>query len=385
MVDPTTGQSMQQVQYKQGIAETSIDVPAGSAVIQQNPNLYPTVISRRQNGDIQYDYTISVQKDIMEGIAAIKKNLNIPSAYTRLELNKLFHTRFNRFKVQYPDYFMNNTIGYVFFTRPDLNLFNSDDTTGEATDILEQIQTDPQLYYIMQANPETAKTLTKGYSGEHHFNPLLSNTVMSLDVSDESIDTLETGETFTGYKTQYAKSNIRSMTAGTISITFPETYNAALTQLHQLWCAYESGVYRGLLKPKDKYIFGKELDYACNIYYFLVDAEDMILRYWCKYTGCFPLNVNKSIFSYSGETQINHPNLNVSYAYFAREDMSTVNLAEFNNNAGGVNSNYMYKANYIPQLGSCGNTWVGAPFVSKLNVQTGFMKDATLYQLKFQT
>jgi len=361
----------------------------GSELAQQNAYSYPTIQTRGNYGKWKYDYTIDVQSDILNSIKSIKKNLNIPSAYSRLELNKLFHTKFNRFRVQYPDYFMNNTLGYVFFTRPDLNLFKSAtdsdaEEDDEGSDIHKQIQLDPQLHYIMKANAETAKTLTKSYSTAHHFNPLLSNTVMSLDVSDESIDTLETGETFTGFKTQYAKSNIRSMTAGTISITFPETYNAALTQLHQLWCGYESGVYRGTLKPKEEYIYGKELDYACDIYYFLVDAEDMIIRYWCKYTGCFPLNVNKSIFSFSGETQINHPNLNVSYAYFAREDMNLINLHEFNNNAGGVSNSFRYKANYIPSLGGGGNTWSDAPFVNKISVQNGFMNNSELYILRYK-
>lgn len=331
------------------------------------------------SGRRKYDYELMIQtqRDIMQSIKAIKKNLNVPSAYTRLELNKLFHTEFNRFKVQYPDYFMNNTLGYVVFTRPDLNIF-------DGSNVHSQVANDPEMFYIANASPETAKLLTKGYSSAHYFNPLLSNTIMSLDVSDVSIDTLETGETFTGYKTQYAKSNIRSKTAGTISITFPETYNMAITHCHNLWTAYESGVYRGSLKPKEKYIWGKELDYACNIYYFLVDVEDMILRYWCKYTGCFPLNVNTSVFSYSGETQINHASLNVSYAYFAREDMNLINLDEFNNDGGGVSTSFRYKALYIPDLGSGGCTWSGVPFVRPIKRRTGFSRDAQLYALGFK-
>lgn len=343
-----------------------------------NQNSFPKYVSKNAaTGRKYYDYTITIQKDIMQSIQAAKRNLNIPSAYSRLELNKLFHTKFNRFRIQYPDYFMNNTIGYVVFTRPDLNIFD-----GDA--IHFQVANDPQLFYVMNASRETARSLTKGYSGSHHFNPLLSNTVMSLDVSDESIDTLETGETFTGYKTQYAKSNIRSMTAGSISVTFPETFNMAITHLHQLWCAYESGVYRGSLKPKEEYIWNKELDYACDIYYFILDAEDMVIRYWCKYTGCFPLNVNKSVFSFSGETQINHPSLSMSYAYFAREDMNPINLNEFNRNSGGETTNFKYKAMYIPDLGGCGNTWSGTPYVAAIKRGTGFSRDADLYALRFK-
>lgn len=347
----------------------------------QNTNEYPKVSSNRNDrGDFDYNYIINIQSDMMDAFQKIKENLNIPSAYSRLELNKLFHTKFNRFRIQYPDYFLNNTLAYVVMTRPDLNILSSDNTGA----FHNQILNDPQLYYIVKADPDTAKTLTKSYSSAHHFNPILSNTLTSLDISDESIDTLETGETFTGFKTQYAKSNIRSMTAGTISLKFPETYNMAITHAHQLWCTYESCVYRGSMKPKDEYIWNKELDYACDIYYFVLDVEDMIIRYWCKYTGCFPLNVNKSIFSYDAGSQITHPELNVTYAYFAREDMSALTINEFNNNSGGNNSGFKYKANYVPSLNASGSTWANAPFIEPVYVKSGTGLNNRLFALRFR-
>lgn len=348
-----------------------------SKPLLRNSNGYPTAYDEITS--YKYDYTINIQNDIISAIQAEKENLNIPSAYSRLELNKLFHTKFNKFRTQYPDYFLNNTVAYVVMTRPDLNLFSDDNETPH-----EQIMNDPQMYYIMKADIETAKTLTKAYSAEHHFNPLLSNTLTSLDISDESIDTLETGETFTGFKTQYAKSNIRSMTAGTINLRFPETYNMSITHAHQIWCNYESSVYRGTMKPKDSYIWNKEIDYACNIYYFLLDVEDMIIRYWCKYTGCFPLNVNKSVFSYDVGSSVMHPELSVTYAYFTREDMSALTLNEFNNNSGGNTTGFSYRANYNYNLGVSGNTWSGAPFVELIERNTGMGNKSFLYALRFR-
>ena len=370
---------------KKGVEKTRVNTFPSSSSLR---NTYPRVElegSKSDTGRVQYDYTIDleVQKDIQAAIADIKKNLNVPSAYNRLELNRLFHRNFNRFRVQYQDYFMSGTSAFVVFTRPDLNLYNQEGGENGLWKLNADIESDPVMMAAIAANPETPRLLTQAYTGNHHFNPLLSNVIMSLDVADESIDTLETGETFSGYKTQYAKSNIRSMTAGTISINFPEIYNLAITHLHQIWCKYESDVYRGVLKPKDKYIWGRELDYACDIYYFLLDKQDMIIRYWCKFTGCFPLNVNKSVFSFSGENPVQTPTLGVTYAYFSREDMNLINLNEFNLNAGGINSNFRYKANYIPQLGHSGTTWTDRPFIQKIKVKTGF-EDGTLYVLRFK-
>ena len=346
----------------------------------KNNNEYPkSSDNRNKDGDFDYNYTINIQKEMKDAIQQIKENLNIPSAYSRLELNKLFHKKFNRFRIQYPDYFLNNTVAYVVMTRPDLNIMASDGSGNFHSQVLN----DPQLYYIAQADPVTARSLTKAYTSSHHFNPILSNTLTSLDISDESIDTLETGETFSGFRTQYAKSNIRSMVAGTISLKFPETYNMAVTHAHQLWCTYESCVYRGTMKPKDEYIWKKELDYACDIYYFLLDTQDMIIRYWCKYTGCFPLNVNKSVFSYDAGSQITHPELSVTYAYFTREDMSAININEFNNNSGGNIKNFKYRANYVPSLNASGNTWANAPFIEPITVKSG-MGETQLFALRFR-
>ena len=350
--------------------------------VQINQNSFPVYISSDSTGRYNYNYELEVQQSIIDAVQQIKLNLNVPSAYTRLELNKLFHEKFNRFRIQYPDYFLNGTVAYVVMTRPDLNLFNEGGLNY--SNLQTQVLNDPQLYYIVNADLETARTLTKAYSSSHHFNPLLSNTLTSLDISDESIDTLETGETFTGFKTQYAKSNIRSMTAGTISLKFPETYNMAVTHAHQLWCTYESSVYRGSMEPKEEYIWGKELDYACDIYYFLLDKQDMIIRYWCKYTGCFPLNVNKSVFSYDVGNDINHPEMSVTYAYFTREDMSAMTLNEFNNNAGGISSGFRYRTNYVPAYDASGNTWANAPFVECITQPTGMERNANLYALRFR-
>ena len=93
--------------------------------------------------------------------------------------------------------------------------------------------------------------------------------------------------------------------------------------------------------------------------------------------------MNKSVYSYSGDTPINHPSLNVTYAYFAREDLSLVTLVEFNNNAKANNTNFRYKADYIPALGTSGTTWSGPPFVTKIKRSTGFSRDAELYSLRF--
>lgn len=346
-------------------------------VLQQNQNVYPPLIKADDHGKIQYDYRIN-SSDLAQSVDVIKKNMNIPTLYEPSQVNRLSHTQFNRYKIAYPDYERNALIPYVFFTRPDLNVF---DTSGK---VLKQFYSRPQLHYLVSSSPQTIKSLTLGFTSAHDFNPILSNRVGSLDVQDDVIDVVETGETFTGYKSQYAKHGIRSITAGQLSIKFPETYNMAITTLHQFWCGYESDVYRGFLDPKEEYIGGKILDYACDIYYFLTD-RDGVIRFWTKYFGCFPSNVPKGAFSYDSGSLITFPELNVTYNYIYKEDLSPDTITEFNINAKvNENTTTSYLRDYDASLGHYGTTWVGPPFIQEVFMDEGDGTKSQRFILRFR-
>lgn len=353
--------------------------PIKTDVKQQNSNNYPPVDhTDNETGDIWYNWTIALNS-LKNDILKIKKNLNAPSAYNRLQLAKLTNTKFNRYKIEYGDYRLKPTIGYVVFTRPDLNLFDEDKK------LLPQIANDPQLYYIWRNNPTTMKQLTLDWANGHKFIPLLTNQVTALDVLDETVDTMETGETFSGFKMQYAKNSIRSLTSGSISVKFPETADLAITHMFQTWCSYESGVYRGSLIPKDDYCMYKILDYACNIYYFLMDT-DMTIKFWSVYYGAFPTNVNKSIFSFDLGSDSGMSDVNVSFAYFHKLDMDTRSLVDFNNISGGVTTGLAYKLNTSKDicLGGGGDTWSGAPFIEAVKTSNG-ITTVDEFKLRFRT
>lgn len=345
-------------------------------VVQQNDANYPPVSHTDEHGNIWYDWTINLDS-FHDSVMAIKRNLNIPSAYNRIQLAKLTSTKFNRHKIEFGDYKLKPTISYVVFTRPDLNLF--DNATKE---ILPQIVNDPTMYYIWKNNPSILKQLCLAHASDNKFIPLLTNQVTALDVLDESIDTIETGETWSGYKMQYAKHSIRSMTAGSISVKFPETYDLSITHMFQTWCSYESGVYRGTLMPEDIYCMYKILDYACDIYYFLMDP-DMTIRFWSVYYGAFPTNINKSIFSYDSGNSAVGAEANVTFAYFHKLDLDPRSLVDFNEISGGTDKDLEYRVEVDPSvcLGGGGSTWSGAPFVQAVK---GIGPDGEVDELKLR-
>ena len=325
--------------------------------IQQNEMGYPPKANDDVHGNILYDWTINMNQ-FSNMVLTIKRNLNIPSAYTRDDIARLTKTKFNQYKLEFGDYKLKPTISYVVFTRPDLNLFDDEKK------ILPQIANDPQLYYIWRNNPSIMKQLSLDYAGTNKFIPLLTNQATALDIADETLEVAETGETWTGFKTQFAKNSIRSMTAGSVSVKFPETSDLSITHMMQTWCSYESGVYRGTILPKSKYCYYKILDYACNIYYFLMD-RDWTIRFWTTYYGAFPTNVNKSIFSYDLGSDSGGADVNITFNYFHKLDMDIRSLVDFNNLGGELTDSTSYKLDTSPDIciGGGGSTWTGAPFV----------------------
>lgn len=337
----------------------------------------------------KYDYTTNM--DIIhtdnngttgdELTQEIRENLNIYSAYSKLDINNKYHTEFNRFKLDHPDIFLRNTIGYIVFTRPDLNLLTPD---GQ---LLDDVAVDTRVDYIAKHNMHLVKTLTHQYDGKaaHNFNPFLSNLAQSIEVMDDTVDTLDTGETFTGYKFQYSKHNIKSITAGSLNIKFKETFDLGITNIFQLWVDYQSNVYKGIFLPKEDYIWFKNIDYMCNIYYFLLDQDGETLLFWSKYFGVFPTNVPKGSLSYDAGSQVQLPDMSVNFSYIYKEDLSPATLVEFNKDAGlsdGLGATYL--PTYNAKLGHSGKTWVGVPFVSSYNSNNGISPNAYGFKLRFR-
>lgn len=328
-----------------------------------------------------YDYKTNYD-ELEDALRIIKDNMNIPSFYTQQQINKLTHENFNRYRIEYPDLYMRSTIPVVVFTRPDLNLFSAN-TEGS---FVEHIGNDPRTHYTLLKNEKIGRLLTsEGYGNiSHNFNPLLSNLAQNLEIADDSIDLLEMGETFTGYKMQYAKHNIKSITSGTINIKFKETYDLSITDTHQLWVDYQSNVYRGSFKPKRQHIYERSLDYACNVYYFLLDQDGETIKFWSKYFGVFPNNVPKSAFGFDMGAQVSYPEVSVTYSYIYKEDLSPLSLVEFNHDAGDASLGYNYIKNYTPTLGHSGKTWVGVPFVSAFTYNSGVKSNAKGFKLRWR-
>ena len=310
-------------------------------------------------------------------IETVEKNLNIaisPNIATAIKTELM--QRFNRFLIAFPNTALNKTFAHVFFTRPELNLYNSN---GSA--LLPEVANDPYFYYLDKNDKNLLKSLTRNFSAVHDFNPFLSNKAGSFTLKDEFIKTEEYGETLTGWKIKYGKHNIESKTADDFDIEYTEDSDYSILKLHKAWIDYISKVYRGEFSPTRNSISNRTIDYACSVYFFLCGPDGETLIFWSKYTGVFPTNIPSTAANWSVGDLTKMPKVSIHYEYSWKEDMMPTTLAEFNLNSA-KDTNNTYAKIYEPSLGSTGRTFVGTPFVETVeNAHTGTYE----YKLRFRS
>lgn len=284
--------------------------------------------------------------EISEEIRRIKYNMDI--AYMQRgevfgssasggyysDLQPKIHTLFNRNKTTYADYHLNKTFAYVFFTRPDLNICESD---GDRYSLSPQAKMDPMYDYIMKNNDLTIRSLTDRGINKHKLMPLLSNEAKSYEVADQVIKTVEHGETYTGSKVVYGRTDHESRSAGEMSVRYIDGVNLDIFKLHLIWVDYISKVSNGIFSPKIAYIRERILDYACSCYYVLCGADGSTILYWEKLTGVFPLNTGSNAFSWDSGTLLAKPEINIKYQYSMKTPMNIAHLYELNQLAGFTN------------------------------------------------
>ena len=310
-------------------------------------------------------------EDLLENMSIIRKNLNINDSASNLaDLRYNMVNRFDRWKVAHPDIQLSKSFAYVFFTRPDLNIYENLSFTE--LKLVDKVDRDPTFYYLDNNNRQLLRCLTKSFSGKHDFNPFLSNMAASFELSDEMIDTIEQGETFTGYKVMYGRHNIKSRTAGSFNVSYVDDDEYKVYKIHRAWVDYISKVYRGEFEANKNYIRERILDYACSAYYFLCGADGETILFWSKYTGVFPTAIPSATSSWTKGSTLKMPEISVPYAYSWKEDFNPISLAEFNKNGLGAEQSgtYDYISTYEPELLTTGRTFTGSPFVetSKNNV-----------------
>lgn len=296
---------------------------------------------------------------------------------------------YNRWKVPDSNLLFHKTVTYIFFTRPDCNLLKP---TGANFTIIDRLKNNSELTMIYHRYPELFKLLTDGHrcGDDDNFNMLLSNQLTAIDISDETIETVEAGRSWSEYSMPYGGA-YTGRTAGTFNATFKETSDLSVVNLLKLWLIYIDNVSRGAFLPsynllgdgvKDiskvgpsnkgnmyySHVYTKTLDYAASAYLFICDETGEEILYWTKYYGIYPTSTGSSAMSWNGDNSASNsqPNLSIPFRYAWKKDMSPISLLEFNQNAGvtGNGEKIVYERSWNRHANTSGRAFVCTPYIA---------------------
>lgn len=306
--------------------------------------------------------------DFANDLKAVRSSVNL-----NMVRNDWFYN-FNRFRLIHPDSVLANSKGYVFFTRPDLNIVSSSTATSEIGMLMYNMASfHAGIVAGLQLNPRMSNA---SFDNGHKFIPLLCNRCTGIDINDETLETKEIGDTYTGWKLNYGTTTIKSKTANSVTTSFFDDEQLSIYLTFKLWEEYINGVSRGIILPKDNYIKTKQLDYAISIYYFLCAEDGESIIFWTKFTGCIPTNIPSSNFTDNVESPIKQPKYSITWQYAFKRDYDPYSLAEFNNLSDSGSNGQGVKI-YDEETFRSVRTLSGAPFV---DTNTG----GRLFKLRFR-
>jgi len=213
---------------------------------------------------------------------------------TGTEVTEALHG-FNMMPTHHPLRSNTDTLGYVFFTRPRLNLsYNNLLLDRRLSPFLTQ---DPKtLHYAIKhmLSPDLIKI--EGEQGaspifmhDQAFIPILSNALDKLDNwEDGQIDTYTTPEGIAKESHSWADGIYAHNGTFDLTATFHNTNNDPVTLMLVLWLTYISNVYLGYMTPWPSNMFGYFIDYYTAIYRFVLDMNEECVSFATRTGWSFP-------------------------------------------------------------------------------------------------
>ncbi len=256
---------------------------------------------------------------------------------------------FDRLYSIIPNQELSGLCQYVFFVRPDLNIYASDDKDGKTLlkQSSKQIKSgyhsvsypaeDQFIRYMQQCYPNTLRSLTSQLPGAHDFIPFLVGRTESLQIPDYSIQDYSLTQPYTGYTIPYASHAKKSTTGGSFDVTFREDKALRIHKLFQTWLYYIDAVTTNKFEPKLKHIRHNKMDYATSVYCITCAPDAETILFWTKYVGAFPTVNPNSNLSFNLRGSVDNK-ITITFNYFKAEVLDPYILVDFNKNSHVTNA-----------------------------------------------
>lgn len=220
---------------------------------------------------------------------------------------------------------------YIFFTKPDLNIYPRDSISGVPSDgLAPYLQSQPYWLDLENKHRSVIRMLQDSLDSRgDHFNHLLENTVSSnLDIPGLSSDMIDTPNNMYGTNYQYRGSSEASNDNFDFSLSFTDTKELSVYHFFRAYEDYQTIKHHGHLPPWDMYMNNKVLYDQFSIYKFLVDEDGETIIYWCKLWGVKPKSLPRDTFTSSDFNDGITYSVDFNAAFF--NDMDPSILTSFN-------------------------------------------------------
>lgn len=267
--------------------------------------------------------------------------------HTNLNTSQSILDDLTRFKGEYNDIYRDPFIGgtcYVFITRPMLFLEPSKPVVSNSIGQLayENMTRDP--YFTQFLISETLNNIDQQlvhsltYNSNYvksHFLPIFTNNVKTFSTNATSLESSDFFNTQHGYKQIMPTTKILSESSGQIMMSMQDDSNLTITKLLGIWVNYIANITDGTFNANPEMVQDGVLDYTSSIYYFVLEPDGKTLKYWAKYTGCWPTIIPYDELSY---TRGDHTtgDISISFSYNTKEEMNPQLLEDFNITSLGI-------------------------------------------------
>ena len=261
--------------------------------------------------------------------------------FEETQLRKGIFTKRYRYGIINPYHSLTTCREFLFFTKPDLNIYERGDDGVPKSKIRDELRSYRYWTELENRYPEvlgclqSSKQITAnevGTSVIDPFNQLLANMVQSnLDVPGITAEMIDTPSNMYGVNFQYRNSSEASDDGFDFSLEFKDTKYLPVYHFFRAYEEYERLKHHGVVGPYINYIKQKVLHDQYAIYKFLVDEDMETIIYYAKYYGVKSKSLPRDTFN-----NVNFDNgLSYSIDFNAAfvEDMNPEILIDFNNTA----------------------------------------------------
>ena len=286
------------------------------------------------------EYPIKGQIPDFNDSLAIKAARHSVNLFDREEIN--LYDKTYRFGLFNPYGTVTTTREFLFFTKPDLHIYERDDKTGSLTGrLVEGIRNIPFWVDLATNRHRTIEQLQLSMNPQDNFIHLLQNQVNSnLDIPNLSAETIDTATNMYGVGFSYRGSSEASDDGPEFSLEFKDGRWLDVYYLFKTYEEYETLKHHGVIRPWKHYIENKIIHDQFAIYKFLVDEDMETILYYGKFYGVMPKSLPRDVFS--SATFDNGLSFTIDFKAAFYEDMKPDILADFN----AISRSYYYSLPY---------------------------------------